>query len=304
MSVQVVSWVLQHAMVDDPADLAILVSIAVRADHDGGNAWPSLQTIAEEARISRSTAIRRLERLRARGILRDEGTHPHWTPSGSKRTVTYRIAMDLECHSRDTAAEDLECRSRDTAAEVSPVNLQVQIDRPEVSQLRHPNRPSGTVLTEEKTPSGLQKPSTHAPRAIAGTVNGSHAATGSGPGPTPILNVVPDVAKRLGVRAAEAGTPIQDADDPTAVVLQALREATGRPPTGDDIRQLEALQGAYSQCPWGSQDFAHRVARKIRKTDAHWRETRGEAYERPRSLAAFRPSLEVLLDHVEGVRVG
>ncbi len=68
MTVQAISWVLEHAEAEGLERL-VLLTIANHADRVGANASPSLATIMHEARISRSAVIRCISRLEASGEL-------------------------------------------------------------------------------------------------------------------------------------------------------------------------------------------------------------------------------------------
>jgi hypothetical protein len=64
------TWVVQEADARNPAELAVLCALADKAWDDGTRAYPSIDTIAEDARMSRSTAQRTLTRLEERGVIR------------------------------------------------------------------------------------------------------------------------------------------------------------------------------------------------------------------------------------------
>lgn len=68
MTVQTVGWVLDHSPSRGYARL-VLISLANHANRHGAQCFPSLQTIADEAGVSRSTAWRAIEALEAAGEL-------------------------------------------------------------------------------------------------------------------------------------------------------------------------------------------------------------------------------------------
>jgi Helix-turn-helix domain len=75
MSFQAVSWVLEHSRARGNARL-VLISIAACSNREGENAWPSVETLAREARVSERTvqyAIRRLEQLGELRVVRRSG---------------------------------------------------------------------------------------------------------------------------------------------------------------------------------------------------------------------------------------
>lgn len=88
MSVQVLTWVLTHS----EARLAQRLVLIVLADHanpDGGSAWPSVATIAHEARLSERQVHAALKDLRDSGRLAVEG-------DGPKGVRIYRVRMERE----------------------------------------------------------------------------------------------------------------------------------------------------------------------------------------------------------------
>lgn len=92
MSVQSISLVLEHSMSEGAARL-VLISIA---NHDGeGGSWPSIATIAKEARKSESTVRRAIKDLEELGELvvhrNDGGTHK---TRADRRPNRYEITID------------------------------------------------------------------------------------------------------------------------------------------------------------------------------------------------------------------
>lgn len=65
MSVQVMSWVFSHAPKDlRPAEMLVAIALANHASSDGGHAYPSVQTLMDETRLTRrsvQTSLRSLE---------------------------------------------------------------------------------------------------------------------------------------------------------------------------------------------------------------------------------------------------
>ena len=68
MSVQAMSWVLDHSQAELGPRL-VLLSIANHANKLGRNAFPNIDTIAEEARVDRATVYRAIAKLVALGEL-------------------------------------------------------------------------------------------------------------------------------------------------------------------------------------------------------------------------------------------
>ncbi|MGH9002127.1 MAG: helix-turn-helix domain-containing protein, partial [Acidimicrobiia bacterium] len=69
MSVQAIAWVLEHSIAEG-YDRLVLLAIANHCDARGFNAWPSVDHIAREARVHRSTVFRSLEELARLGELK------------------------------------------------------------------------------------------------------------------------------------------------------------------------------------------------------------------------------------------
>lgn len=81
------SWVFKHSESRGNARL-VLLAIADRANDDGTDAWPSIRTIAEKARVSERTAIRSVQALEELGELAVERS------TGGHRSNSYRVVMD------------------------------------------------------------------------------------------------------------------------------------------------------------------------------------------------------------------
>lgn len=73
MSVAALSWVLEHSDAR-LADRLVLLVLADHAKSDGTGAWPGIDTIALQARVSRRTAIYSLQSLEAAGAIVKTGT--------------------------------------------------------------------------------------------------------------------------------------------------------------------------------------------------------------------------------------
>lgn len=83
-----------HA-IDDPdlthVDLRVLGVIAYHSSRDRG-AWPKQQTIADRLRITRETANRSIQRLRAKGLVAVE---EQYRADGGRRENLYTVLYDL-----------------------------------------------------------------------------------------------------------------------------------------------------------------------------------------------------------------
>jgi hypothetical protein len=90
MSVQALRWVLEHSTARN-ADRLVLISLAYHAGADGGHTFPSIGTIAREARLGESTVRRSIEALVKLGEINEDGLGP-------KRTRCFRIVMREGTH--------------------------------------------------------------------------------------------------------------------------------------------------------------------------------------------------------------
>jgi hypothetical protein len=89
MSVKVSSWVWHEAPVTDRSELLVLLALADHASDDGGSAYPSVNTLAAKARLSRRAVFDALARLKASGLIVPDGTGP-------RGTVAYRVCMGVQ----------------------------------------------------------------------------------------------------------------------------------------------------------------------------------------------------------------
>lgn len=88
MSIQCLSWVLEHSDAQHGAR-HVLIALANHADADGGRAFPSVDRLAHESRLTRRAVQSGLKRLKADGAIRDEGLSPYGT-------TVYRVVMGRE----------------------------------------------------------------------------------------------------------------------------------------------------------------------------------------------------------------
>lgn len=77
MSVHVISWVLKHSEATKSRRL-VLIALADKANEDGTGAYPSIETIRQEARLdSKSTVYEALAELEDTGQIRRNGKGPN-----------------------------------------------------------------------------------------------------------------------------------------------------------------------------------------------------------------------------------
>lgn len=70
------SWVFKHSTESVPGRRLVLLSLADKADHDGTGAYPSVQTIANECRMSTRGVQYALRALEDSGQIEKRGIHP------------------------------------------------------------------------------------------------------------------------------------------------------------------------------------------------------------------------------------
>lgn len=92
MSIQAVSWVLDDENVPGIARL-VLISLANHADAKTGHCWPSVATIAKEAKISPRSVHTYLGALRRNGYIMIESGRSN---VGTQRSNNYWILFDRE----------------------------------------------------------------------------------------------------------------------------------------------------------------------------------------------------------------
>jgi hypothetical protein len=78
MSIDVLSWVLKHSD-ETLGRRLVLLALADCAHDDGRGAWPSVQTVADKARLSRRQAQRCLRDLEENGSIERDGSGRHGT---------------------------------------------------------------------------------------------------------------------------------------------------------------------------------------------------------------------------------
>lgn len=73
MSVQVISWVIQHAPSDlNATEMLVALMLAEHADSEGGMSYPSVETLCRETRCSRASVYRALTSLADRRVIEEQ----------------------------------------------------------------------------------------------------------------------------------------------------------------------------------------------------------------------------------------
>lgn len=89
MSVRVMSWVWEHSRAEG-TDRLVLLAIADSAGDDGGNAFPSIETLADKAKVSTRTVQRSIRSLT---LLGEVSVTPN---AGRHGTNVYQVRMDRQ----------------------------------------------------------------------------------------------------------------------------------------------------------------------------------------------------------------
>lgn len=72
MSLYPIIWAVEHAPIVDAEERAILVALVTKGDFDGCNCYRSFATLARVARVDRRTAMRKVQAMTDRGLLREQ----------------------------------------------------------------------------------------------------------------------------------------------------------------------------------------------------------------------------------------
>jgi len=92
VSIQAVAWALEQNIPTSGMKL-VLISLCNHADRHDQICWPSIQTLAREASMSRLSVQRHLKKLETDGYI---SIFPTYEPSGRQRANQYQILFDRE----------------------------------------------------------------------------------------------------------------------------------------------------------------------------------------------------------------
>lgn len=109
MSWQAVDWVLRSSQAENAVRLVAVV-LASHADERGEKIWPSIPTIAREARIGESTVRAAIETLKGAGELEETGTGP-------RSVRCFRLVME----SRAAPAREVRSRPHQKRSDEAPL---------------------------------------------------------------------------------------------------------------------------------------------------------------------------------------
>jgi hypothetical protein len=108
-------------------DLLVMLAIADNADDTGGNAWPSMRTLARKCRISERSVQRAIRSLQAAGLLMIE--------ENAGRSGTHRFTVDMTKGRQLVTPDNLSPRQDDggdthVTGGVTPVSPEPSLNRP------------------------------------------------------------------------------------------------------------------------------------------------------------------------------
>lgn len=93
MSIRVIQWVWDHSQAGG-ADRLVLLAIADNANHDGSDAWPSVEELSRKARVSERTVQRCIGNLEALGeLVVERNAGGSRTTPGNRRPNRYAVIM-------------------------------------------------------------------------------------------------------------------------------------------------------------------------------------------------------------------
>lgn len=162
MSVHVISWVLKHSDEDVAGRRLVLLVLADKADDDGTKAYPSVQTIAREARMSERGVRYALRALEESGRIERVGVH---TRAG---THEYRVVLGHSVQEGQPVppGKTQQLGGQNTTQTVSQIAPKPSFNHPETKSPRAHER--------EAAPEGTSSPSSIVDerRALADHVRG------------------------------------------------------------------------------------------------------------------------------------
>jgi hypothetical protein len=103
MSVEAISWALNHAPVNESSAAFVLVGLANHASPDGRGAFPSVARLVSYTRLSERTVREQLDVLEAAGIIApcDPEIVAAWIKRGDKRPQGWDLNMGLDRNNPD-----------------------------------------------------------------------------------------------------------------------------------------------------------------------------------------------------------
>lgn len=98
MSVEAISWALNHAPVDNPTSKLVLLALANHARPDGSSAFPSVKTIVKYTCLSERSVRTHLDKLEQDGVIRrcDQGIVAAYIDRPDRRPIGYDLCLGVQ----------------------------------------------------------------------------------------------------------------------------------------------------------------------------------------------------------------
>lgn len=164
MSIKVITWVREHAPTENPAELCILYSLADRANDDGEGCWPSIATLAQEARCSQRTVQRHLRNLADRGLIRKGDQRMVEKYRADRRPVVWDLNLDARRSDTGCQSDMPKGERGDKSGTNGVTNNAPRGDTVVTQTVSKPIiKPKGLGLAET---TGLEEAQEHAPKSL------------------------------------------------------------------------------------------------------------------------------------------
>jgi len=95
MSVQAIAWAIEQQEVREPETQLVLMCLANYAAADGANAFPSIQRLTRDSRLSESTVRRQLQKLEKMSLIRrgNQAITAAFIVRADRRPTVYDLLM-------------------------------------------------------------------------------------------------------------------------------------------------------------------------------------------------------------------
>ena len=171
MSLYPILWAVEHAPIVDAEERAILVALVTKGDFDGCNCYRSFATLARVARVDRRTAMRKVQAMTDRGILREQKDPPpqSWYDLPADKRPVVREAMipasfwskvqlaEINESRADRGRAPINAENRPSLAEAPPKKTRADkgVPNPKRSKKKNTSGERGVSKTPAPEPSGV-----------------------------------------------------------------------------------------------------------------------------------------------------
>lgn len=254
MSLYPIIWAVEHAPIVDAEERAILVALVTKGDFDGCNCYRSFATLARVARVDRRTAMRKVQAMTDRGVLRDQKDPPPqswYALPADKRPVVREAMIPASFWSKVQLEEINEQRVTRGRAPIRAAN------RPDLGEA-----PPKKARADKGVPNPKRsKKKTGGERGVSQTpapeqsgVSLSHLAEGledtsRGVSESPNLLIAPSSSPSPPAPAADVPQQRKEEkkksfeEQATTLILERLTNTPGGPPTLEEMpKMLERIR--------------------------------------------------------------